>query len=1165
MRYYLKSFLLATFVLTFFTFNQGLASLSGRQGEPTPHTYIHKQRKIASNRQQPTPAALQQLEAYYQQQKPALFKASTPQPLWKTLTDIEPNKRAQSSLHLELPSNASNAHTSRLQQVEALWNDHQFNEALNQLRALEAEIGTNTLAAGLNWHNSPLQPGLPSVSDTQIGVTTTIRQMCLDFHQDTYNLFAVMIFEDEGHQHISVHISPDNGQSWRETSIYVTAHQINDISAVVLGNFLYVGYTQAVTQTRGKIMRYYVTDGSQDYNFGYQLVIDRNIEIVDVALASNVDTEYDNRLYYFAILSDNSLTAYWCNELVTDWTPIPTNITDAKWGLDITYDEGYQTGLTNYFLLLSYISQSAKVHTVRVSEQSGSVTIENIDLGAGIAHSAVSAYNGVVLTAFREYYSLLTVGITYLISYNSGENWQEGKLAIPELEELYYGPDVTARKGGGLAVIYYKNTTTINPCWFIHRDYTETATWSEPVIVNETKLATPTDIEVEWLPSISGYQDAYGIVWIGGTNDNAYFDYHPVKIGPTYIGVTYPNGGEQWMVGNTYTITWNTDQPIGTVIIELSTNDGNSWLPITPQNGTENDGLFSYKPVSQNISSDCLIRVRWSDNLTVNDQSDATFTIVYPGSKRRYVANEIPAGMSAPTIDGQLNDAVWSVANAEQVLDRGGVPDSYNTPWTNFSDNRVTWKALWSKGTNKIYLAVDVKDDVAGALDHDNDQLYRDETIELFTDGDKSGGYYQNNYSQAQQWLIRKDNEKHLQYKAGKYTGPAIVSQTKAGQNGNWVLELAMNIYDKYDATIHPLKQGDVIGWDVWMDDSDNLIQDGTKWDRDNQVGWGYTGQAYLNADYFQELEMGPPAAAPASITVTSPNGNEQVACDWEITWTSNQTSGNVKLEYQCDGQWNTITENTPDVGKYQWTLAKNTLCSNAKIKITDALNTNLKDESNNFFTIQCQETCIPPYLKVENVSGVVGDILTVEIKMANNPKPIDAFGLKFVYCKNKLTFKEVQAGDLIKHFNFFQGKENPTGLITIGGFDNVPVSVNSSGVFAKIILQVTQCEQGEQCDLKLQELEDDLVGLNICSATFTCESHCLLGDVNMSETITAGDALCAFQIYMNGGVPPAECNNECALYAADANCNGSVTAGDALIIFQEQSCAIRSNPVRVP
>lgn len=62
----------------------------------------------------------------------------------------------------------------------------------------------------------------------------------------------------------------------------------------------------------------------------------------------------------------------------------------------------------------------------------------------------------------------------------------------------------------------------------------------------------------------------------------------------------------------------------------------------------------------------------------------------------------------------------------------------------------------------------------------------------------------------------------------------------------------------------------------------------------------------------------------------------------------------------------------------------------------------------------------------------------------------------------------------------------------------------------------------------------------------------CLLGDVNMDMDVTPADALCAFLTYMNGGVvPPGECDNTCALYAADVNCTpDGISPGDALYIF---------------
>ena len=63
----------------------------------------------------------------------------------------------------------------------------------------------------------------------------------------------------------------------------------------------------------------------------------------------------------------------------------------------------------------------------------------------------------------------------------------------------------------------------------------------------------------------------------------------------------------------------------------------------------------------------------------------------------------------------------------------------------------------------------------------------------------------------------------------------------------------------------------------------------------------------------------------------------------------------------------------------------------------------------------------------------------------------------------------------------------------------------------------------------------------------------CLLGDVNMDMVVTPGDALCAFQIYLNGGTPPqGDCDTECALQAGDIHCTkNGITPGDALYIFQ--------------
>ena len=74
----------------------------------------------------------------------------------------------------------------------------------------------------------------------------------------------------------------------------------------------------------------------------------------------------------------------------------------------------------------------------------------------------------------------------------------------------------------------------------------------------------------------------------------------------------------------------------------------------------------------------------------------------------------------------------------------------------------------------------------------------------------------------------------------------------------------------------------------------------------------------------------------------------------------------------------------------------------------------------------------------------------------------------------------------------------------------------------------------------------------DIGALPYAAAVQCQRGDINMDGLITPEDALCAFLIYMNGGVPPAgDCNTECAVAAADANCDGSVSSADAMVIFQ--------------
>jgi len=311
------------------------------------------------------------------------------------------------------------------------------------------------------------------------------------------------------------------------------------------------------------------------------------------------------------------------------------------------------------------------------------------------------------------------------------------------------------------------------------------------------------------------------------------------------------------------------------------------------------------------------------------------------------------------------------------------------------------------------------------------------------------------------------------------------------------------------------------------------------------------TGSWDMSDNYFK---IDCPPIAVCNIEVTNPNGGETIGCNHSIQWNSSNTSGNVKIEYECDGIWHTIISSTPDDGTFIWSIPTNTHCD-AIVKISDVANPPCSDVSDNPFRIDCPPgICTPPYVKADDAEGAPDTDFDVLIFMKGNTTPVDAFGFEFNYCADKLTLVDVVKEDLTASFNFFQFQEVTPGAVTIGGFHTTAIPVNSDGVIAKVTLHVKpSCPPGATCALNILNLVDDFLGMNPCLGTFTC-TRCKLGDVNNDGTITPGDALCAFQIYLNGGTPPpgTACDNECALAAGDVNCTpNGITPGDALYIFQ--------------
>lgn len=188
--------------------------------------------------------------------------------------------------------------------------------------------------------------------------------------------------------------------------------------------------------------------------------------------------------------------------------------------------------------------------------------------------------------------------------------------------------------------------------------------------------------------------------------------------------------------------------------------------------------------------------------------------------------------------------------------------------------------------------------------------------------------------------------------------------------------------------------------------------------------------------------------------------------------------------------------------------------------------------------------------LRIAEKTGLPGEDAIFDIQLEGNRSPIDAFGFDFIYSPEHLSFKSISQGELCTHFSFLEAKEVKPGIIKIGGFDTQPIPENSLGSLLQIEMTVIGNESSLDQAVILSNLSDDLRGYQVFNQDFSPEEICSLGDVNQDQQISPADALEAFRIYLNSGVPTIDDFQLCSIYAADVNCNNEITPGDAMIIM---------------
>lgn len=441
------------------------------------------------------------------------------EPVWNTLERMSPAERMNSEIELFLERGASQEALVMAERIESLWNSGRFGEALVLFPELAELTDAAEMSIGNSWRTPvPTEPGICWGTDVRIGSRDSVLITGLDIHRSTGNLFAALLLQGDGNTNRwDVYMSADDGANWSETYDWWANYDISSLSISVAGYYCHVGFSRGSAQDQAFLFRFNALDGQQeDFGNGSTWITVFSTtspdSLKELVLTSNQDY-FDNRLYYLAITTQGNLRYFWDDLACTSWTEVSTGVTSAERGLDACTNEDY--GVDEYYLWTSYMTTGDYLEIdARSSTSWDSMT--TYDVGATPDYSAIGAYHDTV-TCFFEY-SGAVFHCRYNVSYDAGASWWWGY--VDDTTTLFEAPDVTARKGGGVATIYrfYTSPREGRYSW---RNYA--GSWDTP--------AAYTDNQPYWNKPAIEYLESgtYGVVyltWDSPQTRAAYFDKH---------------------------------------------------------------------------------------------------------------------------------------------------------------------------------------------------------------------------------------------------------------------------------------------------------------------------------------------------------------------------------------------------------------------------------------------------------------------------------------------------------------------------------------------------------------------------------------------------------------------------------------------------------------
>ncbi len=414
------------------------------------------------------------------------------------------------------------------------------------------------------------------------------------------------------------------------------------------------------------------------------------------------------------------------------------------------------------------------------------------------------------------------------------------------------------------------------------------------------------------------------LVRVSDASNLATFDVSNVNftIAAQFITVTSPNGGENWAGCSSQTITWNRGGTINNARIEYSLNGGSTWTTIIASYnaGAGTSCSYIWAVIPNTPSTNCNIRVTDISVPTATDVSNAPFTI----SQNTAIIVNTPNG-----------GEVWQVGGPAQNITWAAVGTSANLYIQYSIDNGTTWIIITTTAvaSSGLYVWTIPNTPSTNCLV----QIYDPLNICKF---DNSNAVFTIS-PPTPVITVTSPNSALTYYVANSYN----ITWTSAYLTSSFVrIEYSIDNGSTWIMIVASVANNGFYGWLVPNTPSITCLV------RVSEFGTPAVNDV-SNVNFI---------IAPQFITVTSPNGGENLAgCSSQpITWNRGGTLNNARIEYSLNGgvTWITIIASfNAGIGNicgYNWLVVPNTPSTNCLIRVTDVSIPTATDISNAPFTI---------------------------------------------------------------------------------------------------------------------------------------------------------------------------------------------------------------------